>query len=251
MGEAFDRIEQSYLDAVKRYDKSELEQIVTLYATASMGVMDNRADFLGAAYMGLEISNASSGQFFTPPTVSRMMADITFTGLEDHVKEKGYVTVDEPAAGGGGMLIEAANAIERLDFDPRTTMYFRAMDIDRTCFNMAYFQLSTLGLCGEVVHGNALSLEEWDRRATPQLKIVDAGLSPFRVLQSPETPAAPVPTPETSKEPEPIKKPGTSPAKMGRQVEMDFGIPPKKPEYDPSEYVRPGTPKEKDRGMER
>jgi hypothetical protein len=185
--EAFHRVERSYLDAIKRYDKAEIGQIVTLYATASLGVIENRADFLGTAYMQLEIANQRSGQFFTPPEVSRLMADMTFTGMEAHINAKGYIAVDEPAAGGGGMLIEAANAIQRLGFDPRATLYFRATDVDRTCFNMAYFQLSTLGLCGEVIQGNSLSLEEWDRRPTPPLLIAKAGHAP---------PAAPATPPE-------------------------------------------------------
>jgi hypothetical protein len=219
--ETFERIEQSYLDAIKRYDKAEIEQIVMLYATASMGVMENRADFLGAAYMNLEISNDRSGQFFTPPAVSRMMAEIAFTGMEDHIKEKGYVTVDEPAVGAGGMLIEAANAIQRLGFDPRMTMYFRATDIDRTCFNMAYFQLSMLDLSGEVVHGNTLSLEAWDRRLTPQMLMVQAGLAPSREA---EISPPPVSAHEPAKQPEPVKSATT----LGPQIEMDFGPQPEK-----------------------
>lgn len=210
--EAFERIEQSYLDAIRRYDKAEIQQIVTLYATAAMGVIENQADFLGQAYMQLEIGNERSGQFFTPPAVSRLMAEMTFTGMEEHIRAKGYVTVDEPAAGAGGMLIEAAGAIERLGFDPRMAMYFRATDIDRTCFNMAYFQLSTLGLCGEVIHGNALSMEEWERRATPQMKLVEVGLTPLRAPEPP-TPSDSTPPPPA---PASVPKP---------QLELDFGQP--------------------------
>src|SRR5947209_16858350 len=55
-GEVFERIEKNYMDAIKRYDKSELDQVVTLYATATMGIVENRADFLGAAFMNLEVS---------------------------------------------------------------------------------------------------------------------------------------------------------------------------------------------------
>jgi N-6 DNA Methylase len=250
--EAFEKIERSYLDAINRYDTSEIEQIVTLYATASMGIMENRADFLGAAYMGLEISNERSGQFFTPPEVSRLMADMTFAGAPDISKEKGVITVDEPAAGAGGMLIEASNTLQRLGFDPRMTMYFRATDIDRTCFNMAYFQLSTLGLCGDVVHGNALSLEEWDRRATPQMKIVDAGLAPLRVSKPTarqEPPAsmkasdsAPVEHVNDKNVADIAKQ---APVKMKPQLEMDFEG------YDPSRGILPGTKTEPDRGPER
>jgi type I restriction-modification system DNA methylase subunit len=223
--EAFERVEQSYLDAIKRYDKAEVQQIVTLYATASLGMMENQTDFLGAAFMNLEIGNEHRGQFFTPPHVSRMMADMTFTGMEDYIREKGYITVDEPAAGAGGMLIEAANALQRQGFDPRMTMYFRATDVDRACFNMAYFQLSTLGLCGEVIHGNSLSQEVWDRRPTPQLSILNAGLAPHR---------------QADTAPQPVKPA----ARPGRQTEMDFEPPPEHP-YNPAAYARPEKDKER------
>lgn len=93
--EAFERIEKSFMDAIKRFDKSELDQIVVLYATASMGIIDNRADFLGAAYMDMEIGNARSGQFFTPPHIQRMMAQMTLENVRETIQEKGFITLSE------------------------------------------------------------------------------------------------------------------------------------------------------------
>src|SRR5690242_19655645 len=52
--DAFARIEESYLAAIKHYDRAEVDHFVTLYATATLGVMESRSDFLGAAYTQLE-----------------------------------------------------------------------------------------------------------------------------------------------------------------------------------------------------
>lgn len=244
--EAFERIETLYLDAIKRYDKEEIGQIVTLYATASMGLIENRADFLGAAYMGLEISNDRSGQFFTPPTVQRMMAEMSLHDVGKVIEEKGYFTISEPAAGAGGMLIEAANVVKAQGHDPTKTMWFQAVDVDRTCFNMAYFQLSTLGLCGEVVHGNTLSMEQWDSRFTPQMVIINA-LAPAHGSMDAPPPPAPIHIPEpamaTAAAPVASREPERSPAKTAPQLEMDFG-------YDPGRYVRPMPRKGKDKDRE-
>jgi type I restriction-modification system DNA methylase subunit len=214
--DAFARIERFYMDIIPRYDRPEVEQLTTLYATATLGVVENKADFLGAAYMELEIGNPRSGQFFTPPHVSRLMAEITFAGAAEHIKDKGYITVDDPAAGAGGMLIEAANAVHGQGFDPRSTIVFQATDIDRTCFNMAYFQLSTLDLAGEVVHGNTLTLETWERRPTPQMRLLNAGFAPSMEAAPPPATAPRTPT---------APAPAASPA---RQAEMDFGPKPAK-----------------------
>lgn len=46
-------------------------------------------------------------------------------------------------------------------------MWFQGTDIDITCVRMAYIQTSLLGIPGEVIHGNTLSLECWLRLITP------------------------------------------------------------------------------------
>ncbi len=167
----YERIEQLYLTNVKKYQREELDQIVAMYGIAVMALQEQQEDFVGQLYMDLEVSNKHNGEFFTPGHVSRMMAMMSMQGVGDVIREKGLVRIQEPACGAGVMLIEAANAIRSEGFDPRYTMWFQAIDINRTCFNMAYFQLSVLGLCGEVIHGDTLRLEEWDALETPCWKI--------------------------------------------------------------------------------
>ena len=52
------------------------------------------------------------GQFFTPYDVSRMMAEMTFDTVDEIIAEQGFVTVQEPACGAGGMIIAAADVID-------------------------------------------------------------------------------------------------------------------------------------------
>src|SRR5690348_1406124 len=90
---AYQRIEQAYLAVVKHYDKEEMNRMVELYGIASMAVTERYEDFLGPTFMLLEIGNEMKGQFFTPVSVSRMMAKMTLQDVGEKVKEKGYVTV--------------------------------------------------------------------------------------------------------------------------------------------------------------
>ena len=52
-------------------------------------------DILGEVYTRLKLSNEWNGQFFTPDSISRFMAEILQIP-EDIPKEKGYVTINEP-----------------------------------------------------------------------------------------------------------------------------------------------------------
>lgn len=188
----YERIEQRYLDTIKKYTPDEVEQIVTLYSTALMALRTDNADFLGQQYMDLEVHNKHNGEFFTPSSVSRMMAQMQMHGIGQLIAAKGYVTLQEPACGAGVMVIEAATTIREEGHDPCVSMLFQAIDVNRTCFNMAYFQLSALRLPGVVIHGDTIRMEQWEARATPQWKMmqkhgVSADLLPDAI--QPITPA--------------------------------------------------------------
>ena len=168
----FERIEQRYMETIKKYDAKELDSIAALYALSVMALRDTKEDFIGQIYMDLGISNKFNGEFFTPVHVCRMMAQMQMHGASEVIERQGIIRVSEPCCGAGVMLIEAANALRDDGHDPRGVMWFQAIDINRTCFNMAYFQLSVLQLVGEVVHGDTLRMEWWERRETPMWKII-------------------------------------------------------------------------------
>ena len=118
-------------------------------------------DLLGNIYMQLEISNKNAGQFFTPYNISQASAKVAISKpmLSKQVHDKGYVSVNDPSVGAGGMLIAAAeicnDLFKRLNY--KNHVYFVGQDIDITCCHMSYIQISLLGLAGYIIHANTLT----------------------------------------------------------------------------------------------
>ena len=88
-----------------------------------------------------------------------MMARLQFTELEQLLPTQPFVTISEPACGAGGMMIAAAVEMQALGYPPPKHMWVSCVDIDVVAMSMAYIQLSSLGIPGEVVLGNALADE--------------------------------------------------------------------------------------------
>lgn len=61
--------------------------------------------------------------------------------------------------------------IELGEFWYRHNTFFVAQDIDIRCVWMAYIQLSLYGIPAMVIHGNTLTMEEWDRWYTPYASV--------------------------------------------------------------------------------
>lgn len=196
--EDYERIEEAYLAAIAAFEKEEQTIIAQLFAISMMALTDLQEDFLGQLYMEMEIANKHVGQFFTPKHVSRMMAEMQMFGIEERIKEKGFITLSEPACGAGVMVIEAGNVLRAQGFDPGNAMLFQAVDISRICFNMAYFQFSVLGLSGEVVHGDTIAFQQYEVRETPRWKVARKrdGLPAFPKPEIPVLPPAPIPAPK-------------------------------------------------------
>ena len=138
---------------------------------------DDPCDILGGIYHELNLNNEWNGQYFTPDDVCRLMAQITLPSDELSAND-GPITINESACGSGTMIIGAIWAMQRKKFDYRHNTFFVAQDIDIRCVWMAYIQLSLYGIPAMVIHGNTLTMEEWDRWYTP------CALVPFSKAQS-------------------------------------------------------------------
>ena len=110
------------------------------------------------------------GQFFTPYDVSRMIAEITLGDAGRLIAEKGFITLAEPASGAGGMIIAAADVIEKQGFDVARQLYVDATDVSPMCFKMTYLQASLRGIPATIRRGNSLSLEMFDQAVTPAFR---------------------------------------------------------------------------------
>jgi hypothetical protein len=124
-------------------------------------------DVLGETYMMLELGNSRAGQFFTPYHVSRMMAMITIGDGGPAVREHGFIRVQEPACGAGGMVIAVADSLHDAGHNYQQAMHATCVDIDPCCVHMAYVQLALLHIPALIVHGNALTLDVWGTWFTP------------------------------------------------------------------------------------
>ncbi|ELS02684.1 type I restriction-modification system methyltransferase subunit [Xenococcus sp. PCC 7305] len=181
--ESYQEYEEKYLEVAGRYSREELNQFASLTALTVEGISVYKGDFLGEIYGSLELTNEDAGQFFTPFTVSTAMAKMMIGDVKQQVKEKGIITISDPASGAGGTLIAAAHEVAHQGIDPRNHVQFHATDISRNCFNMTYLQLSLMDLQAVVEHGNTISMEIWETRKTPQMMFFEDWLENNKTLK--------------------------------------------------------------------
>lgn len=161
-----DRLEEDYMRIVRSYQDPDAIRIMPeLLAIAALALARGGSDFFGLVAAEIGTLDGRLGQFFTPYDTSRMIARMTLQGIGEKIAERGYFTLMEPAAGVGGMLVAAADVVEEMGYDPATTMWFEAVELNNSTAQMLYIQTCLRGLSGMVFHGNSLTLETF--RATP------------------------------------------------------------------------------------
>ena len=180
--------EARYLDIAKQYTAAGMQMFSRAHGLMVLE-LERRGfcDFLGETFMALDLGADSKGQFFTPYEICRMMAGITVSA--DDVKKTGFITVNEPACGGGAMIIALAQQLAESGLNPSSDMHVVAQDIDPQAVHMAYVQLSYFGISGVVIRCNSLAPKEpeaadvW-RTPTHQLLGWDARLAQRRRIDA-------------------------------------------------------------------
>lgn len=162
--------EESYEASAARYDEKDRE----LFPAMMMHLVnelerhaETPTDVLGKIFHDLELHNKWKGQFFTPQNVCDMMALMSISADDEQIASKGYITVSEPCAGSGAMILGFAKAMKNRGFDHTSQMVVTATDVDLKCVYMTYLQLSLYGIPAVVIHGDTLALKEWSRWYTP------------------------------------------------------------------------------------
>ena len=125
--------EARYRTISKKYTKSDMELFSEILALFVVALEENPdQDFLGELYMCLELGNDTAGQFFTPYDVCYCMAQITadIPRLTQEIKDKGWISVNDPACGAGALLVAFANVCRKNDINYQTQVLFVAQDID-------------------------------------------------------------------------------------------------------------------------
>lgn len=159
--------EQRYMDIIKEYSKDEAAQFPKLLACVVNGLEDEHQDFLGVVFQELELSSHWHGQFFTPYTLCKMMAMMTCQDAPEIIKQKGFITVGEPACGAGAMVIAMAEALKDQGINYQHQLHVQATDLDPTAAHMAYIQFSLLHIPAIVFIGNTISMKMTSAWPTP------------------------------------------------------------------------------------
>lgn len=157
--------EDRYLSGIKKYDKKEATLIGQLLGITTMALEEQMQDFLGSVFMELEISNKNLGQTFTPYDLCRMMAQINID--KELFEKQEFVTLQEPAVGGGAMVIAYAETLLDQKINYQQKLHVTAVDVSNTAAYMSYIQFSLLHIPAIVHVGNTLSLEVRETFYTP------------------------------------------------------------------------------------
>ena len=156
--------ENQFHDIAKQYSEAEMTTFSELFAQLVMifehgHELGSYRDFLGELFMELGLGNDAGGQFFTPYSVCKCMAEITMPDyIKEQIEQHGYASVYDCACGAGATLIAAADImIHEHKINYQQNALFIAQDIDYTTALMCYIQLSLLGCAGYVHVGNTLT----------------------------------------------------------------------------------------------
>lgn len=160
-------LEQEYLELINAYEQEDQHRFPQLLAHLVTILEPEPRDALGPLYMDLEIANKDAGQFFTPSSVSDMMAHITFGDLAQRIDTGGFITLSEPTCGAGGMVLSVVKQLTDQGYDPAKCLWVQCIDIDRLAALMCYVQLSLWNVPAEVIVGDTLRWEHREVWYTP------------------------------------------------------------------------------------
>lgn len=153
------KMEKEYEQIAGKYSKDELQlfgqalaEMINEYDqhTTACGEWQ---DILGNVFeeTNSSFSAGSSGQFFTPVSICKLMASFV-TGTEPC--DEG-VTVNDCSSGSSRNLI----AHSRMNPINRYRAFYVAQDLDERCVNMSVLNFIMFGMKGVVIHMNTLSME--------------------------------------------------------------------------------------------
>jgi len=150
-----------------RYDAADISNLQELFTLMYYALDAKFHDFIGSIFMELELGSGGMGQYFTPYSVQSMMARMLIPGIQEKIAREGIATISDPACGSAGMIIAYAECLLEADVNPSAHLFASCIDVDPIAADMAFIQLSLLGIAAEVVTGNTLTMQFNRVRYTP------------------------------------------------------------------------------------
>ena len=213
--EDLEKNEAEYMQIVKRcrHPQETMRDLSLMLAAVVVALEAAPIDFIGPIF-GELASSDQMGQFFTPYHISKMMADMIIGDPMQMLKEsgRGFITLQEPACGVGGMTLAACEVLRERGFDLARQVHWSMIDIDYPAQCAAYIQTNLCGISADVFLGNSLALKAW--MATSTLAAI---IYPKQIKYDPKV-VLPPPDPER-----PPAGPGTPPRSKPIQLSLFEG----------------------------
>lgn len=154
--------EARYMAIVDKYSRSEPQAVARFAEAFGALVVEFEGgidDVLGRTFMDFELGSKWAGQFFTPFSICRMMAELQVGDMPALVAERGFVTASDPAVGAGAMPLALCAAMHDAGINYQNHLHVTAQDIDERAAHMAYIQLALVGVPATVIVGDTLRME--------------------------------------------------------------------------------------------
>lgn len=154
--------EKEYMQLAATYSIKELERFGDMMGMLTMLFDSEIDDYLGKIYMMGDMGNKGTGQFFTPFHLAELTARLSFENQYSHYGKNDRIEINEPASGGGAMILALAKIMRDEGINYQQAMRVTAQDLDWTGVYMSYVQLSLTGINAKVVQGDSLINEATD-----------------------------------------------------------------------------------------
>lgn len=148
--------EKEYCELSKKYSSEQNEKfgelgamLVESYQFGKNEIRYN--DILGEIYMTMDIGNKNTGQFFSPYSISEIMASIA-----KPLKQNRVIKLYEPTVGSGGNIIAVCQKLKEMGVNYQNSLKVIAQDLDYKAVYMSYVQFAILGIPAVVFQGDAL-----------------------------------------------------------------------------------------------
>lgn len=142
-----------------RYSEAEIAQLDKLFNLLCDGLEIVPHDFLGEAYMTLELGNHDMGQFFSSDSLATLKTSLLMDNHYREILQHGFMTVVDPACGSGGLAIAVVRNLVEHGIPPALNLFVQCTDIDHLAADMAFIQLSLLAVPAEIITGDSLRVD--------------------------------------------------------------------------------------------